>query len=327
VVIVKDTNVVFCKGYGVRAAGAPELVDEHTVFRIGSLSKGFAAGLTAVLVQEGKLNWQDKVTQYYPAFALRDPAQTQRLRLVHVLSHTTGLPHHAHTDMIENGYTMQQILPYLKKVKVCAKEGTQFCYQNAVYSVIGEVIYAATGQTYQDLLEAKVFRPLGMSSASVRYETLMATENKAYPHIPTANGWTKTDISEKYYNSAPAGGVNASGTDMGAWMKLLLGQHPDRLNTSTLDSLFAPCVRTYGERRFFGGWGGDKSAYYAKGWRVLQRTGHPTIVSHSGYVNGFRGEIALDRTNKVGICVLFNANSPWAQRCIPAFFEKAALVY
>lgn len=325
VVVVQDTSIVFCKGYGVRAEGSAEMVDEHTVFRIGSLSKGFAGALTGVLVQEGKLHWQDKVYTHYPAFSLRDADQTKRLRLTHLLSHTTGLPHHAHTDMIENGYTMQQILPYLKKVKVYAKEGTMFCYQNAVYSVIGEVMQAATGHAYPDLLREKILQPAGMYTASTDYASLMACHNKAYPHLPTANGWTKTDISEKYYNAVPAGGVNASGKDMGAWLKLLLGNHPEVMNQSTLDSLFAPCIRTYGERRFFGGWSGEKEAYYAKGWRVLRRHNQPDIVAHSGYVNGFRGEIAIDRQNKRGICVLFNANSPWAQRCIPAFFEKVAV--
>jgi beta-lactamase class C len=322
VVIVKDSSIVFCKGYGVRALGSPELTDPHTVFRIGSLSKGFAGALTAVLMQENRLKLSDRVTRYFPEFALKDPAQTRRIQLTHLLAHCTGLPYHTHTDMVENGYSLREMLPYIKKVKIYGKEGTLFCYQNAVFSMIGEVMQGATGQTYQQLLQEKIFVPAGMQDASVTYDGILKQENKASPHISVYNGWAKTEISNKYYNAAPAGGVNASGTDMGQWLKVLLGNKPEILNASALDSLFYPRIRTHSERRHFRGWSGPKSVSYALGWRVLDRGNGQTIMAHSGFVNDFRSEIALDREAKIGICVLFNGNSPLAQRCIPAFFER-----
>jgi len=324
VVIVKDTTVVFCKGYGVRALDSPEPTDAHTVFRIGSLSKGFAGALTSILMQEHRLNLSDRVTRYFPEFVLKDAAQTRRIRLTHLLSHCTGLPYHTHTDMIENGYQLRQMLPYIKKVKLFGKEGDLFCYQNAVFSMIGEVMYGATNQTYQQLLVDKIFKPVGMKDASVTYEAMMLNSNKSYPHAPYNNSWIKSKISDKYYNAAPAGGVNASGADMGEWLKLLMGSHPEILNNSALDSLFVPRIRTHSERRHFSGWSGPKEASYALGWRVLERGNGQVIEAHSGFVNDYRGEIALDRKAKIGICVLFNANSPMAQRCIPTFFERVA---
>jgi beta-lactamase class C len=324
VVVVKDTNVLLCKGYGVRCIGQPDPIDINTVFRVGSLSKGFAGALTGVLVQEGSLKWHDPVVQYYPQFALKDPAQTRRIRLTHLLSHSTGLPYHTHTDMVENGYSIEQMLPYIKKVRLFGREGELFCYQNATFSVIGEVMHEATGKKYPELIEEKIFQPLHMEHASATYQDIMAETNRATPHDPTYNGWTIAELNDKYYNACPAGGINASGKDMGEWLKLLLGHRPDILSQQTLDSLFYPRIDTHSERRHFSGWSGPRRVSYAMGWRVLQRESGQTIVAHSGYVNGFRSEIALDRHAKTGICVLFNANSPLAQRCMPAFFERYA---
>lgn len=321
VVIVRDSQVVFCKGYGLRANGQPDSVDAHTVFRVGSLSKGFASVLTAVLIKEGALQWEDPVVRYYNHFSLCDSEQTQRVKITHLLSHCSGLPYHTFTNMIEGGYDIPTIVDYFKKVKLCGKEGELYCYQNAAYSVIEEVMRGATGKSYQELLPLKIFQPAGMASASVTYDRLVNNPNKALPHSLTGAGWVDSAISERYYNAAAAGGVNASIADMGQWLLLLNGQKPAILTDAMLDFVFRPRIRTYDERRHFGEWSKPKTAYYALGWRVLtQET--DTLVYHGGYVNGFRGEIAIDRKNKVAICVLFNAATELSQRCIPAFFKR-----
>lgn len=321
VAIVRDSQVVFCKGYGLRANGLPDSVDTHTVFRIGSLSKGFASVLTAVLVKEKALHWEDPIVHYYKHFALSDSEQTRRVSITHLLSHCSGLPYHTFTNMIEGGYDINTIVDYFKRVKLCGKEGELYCYQNAAYSVIEEVMRGATGHSYQELLMQKIFRPAGMDRASVSYEQLMQESDKALPHDRTAVGWVRSDITDRYYNAAAAGGVNASIADMAQWLLLLNGQKPEILTDAMLDSVFRPRVRTYDERRHFGGWPKPKTAYYALGWRVLTQP-NDTLVYHGGYVNGFRGEIAIDRKNKVAICVLFNAASELSAQCIPAFFER-----
>lgn len=321
VAIVRDSQVVFCKGYGLRANGRPDSVDAQTVFRIGSLSKGFASVLSAVLVKEGALAWDDPITCHYPHFALQDPEQTQRVTVTHLLSHSSGLPYHTFTNMIEAGYDINTIVDYFKRVKLCGKEGEIYCYQNAAYSAIEEVMCGATDHSYQELLEAKLFKAIGMDRASCTYEALMAEPNKAYPHNQTGMGWLSTDISDKYYQTAAAGGVNASAADMAQWLLLLLGKRPRVLTNEQLAPVFKPRVRTYDERRHFGEWAKPKTAYYGLGWRILVQ-GNDTLAYHGGYVNGYRGEIALDRRRGIGICVLFNAASPLAQRSIPAFFER-----
>lgn len=323
VVIVKDSQIVFMRGYGYRIVGGKDSIDKHTVFRIGSLSKGFAGVLTGVLVQDGFLRWEDPVQQHYPNFKLRDRKHTTRVRLWHLLSHTTGLPYHACTNLIERGLTIPQIVTqYLPAAPVSGKEGEFFAYQNVALCVIEEVMLRKTGKTYPQLLTEKIFTPAGMNHASCDFEHICREPNKTLPHFATGSGtWRADSISPLYYNAAAAGGVNASIADMGQWLKTLLGHRPDIVADTTLERVFRPVAKTDKERRIFPRWLPRNAASYALGWRVLD-DGENTIVYHGGYVNGYKSEIAFNRRDGIGICVLFNAHSELSSTCIPAFFEK-----
>ena len=321
-VIVKDSQVVFERGYGLRAVGAPDSVDANTVFRIGSLSKGFAGVLSGILVAQGTLAWEEPVQQLVPEFRLRDRGQTGRIKLWHLLSHTTGLPYHAYTHLIEQGYDiptlMQKRFPL---VPLAWKEGGTYSYQNAVFCVVEQMMQAATGQTYQALLNEKIFRPAKMRTASCDYASICGTEDKALPHYPIRGGWRADNITSNFYNATAAGGVNASIADMGEWLQVLLGQRPEVVPNAILDQVFHPVVKTDRERRIFPGWIGKDEASYALGWRVLEHGGD-TILYHSGSVNGFRAEIALNRRDGIAVCMLFNACTPLGRECVPAFFER-----
>jgi beta-lactamase class C len=320
VVIVQDSQVLLLRGYGVRAIGRPDSVDAHTVFRLGSLSKGFAGVLAGRLVQEGRLAWDEPVYRRLPQFALRDRQQAARIRLWHLLSHTTGLPYHAFTNLIENGYERNTIVhDYLPKAPISGREGEFYAYQNVVFCLVEDLALAATGQSYPTLLQQKIFDPLHMHDASCSYDAMRQAPNQATPHLMGA-GWLRDTLSRKYYDFAAAGGVNASAADMAEWLRLLLGYRPDVVTQSTLAAVFRPVVATDKERQVLAGWIGRHDASYAMGWRVLRHEGH-TLVYHGGYVNGFRAEIAFDRERRVGICVLLNAHSDLSGACIREFFE------
>lgn len=322
VVIVKGDSILYEEGFGVREAGKPDSVDLNTVFRVGSLSKGFAAVLTGILVQEGWLRWEERVQECYPAFTLKNPAQARRIRLWHLLSHTTGLPYHAFTNLIERGYDIPEIVEkFLPKAPLPGKEGEFYAYQNVAFCVIQEVMKAATSKTYPELLTEDILQPAGMKYASCDFATMQHCQDKALPHFWTGSKFVSDTISPFYYNAAAAGGVNASISDMGEWLKLLLGHKPEIVADSTLDRIFHPVVNTGKERRVLPRWIARDEAYYALGWRVLEHEGD-TIQYHSGYVNGFRAEIALSRRDDVGICVLMNANTELSSECVPAFFER-----
>ena len=321
VVIVKDSQVVFIKGYGYREEGKPEQVDEHTVFRIGSLSKGFAGVLTGLLVKESKLKWTDKVKDYLPDFNMSDAEQAQRLEVRHLLTQTTGLPYHAFSNLIEQGFDSTYVLAQYPRARLAGKEGEYFSYQNAAFSLIEPILMEATGKPFNQLLTEKIFKSVGMADASCDYDGIVNSPNHALPHRYLGKGWVAEPITQRYYNFAAAGGVNASISDMGEWLKAMLGHKPTAIPSDVLKDVLTPVIGTGQERPVLQGFIDRDSAYYAKGWRILEQGGD-MLVYHAGFVNNYLCEIALNRQDGIGICVLFNAPSPLAGKCIPAFFRR-----
>lgn len=324
VAIVKDSQIVLLRGFGVRAGGSQDSVDIHTIFRLGSLSKGFAGVLAGVLVADSVLSWDEPVRKRYPEFKLNDPKQAERVQLRHLLSHTTGLPYHAFTNLIEQDYPLEKIAgEYFPKARLFGREGEFYAYQNAAFSVAGEMMQRATGIAYPELLRRKIFEPAGMKDASCDHASMANAPNHALPNAWTGYNWRAEELSGGYYaNAAPAGGVNASAADMGQWLRVLLGCEPSIITDAMLDQVFQPMIKTDKERRIFPNWIARDGAAYAMGWRVLTLPQGGELMYHSGYVNGFRSEIALSRGDGVGICVLFNANSDLARQCIPEFFRQ-----
>lgn len=319
VVIVKDSSIIFVKGFGLKESGTQDSIDTHSVFRLGSVSKCFASALTGTLVKDQTLQWDDKVTHYVPEFKLKSRENTDSLSIRHVLSHTMGLPYHAFTNMVEERVPLDTLLYHLQDLNLIGVPGKVYSYQNVGYSLIEKIIQSATGKSYDEALTEKLFRPLHMQNASASYLGITSNANVAQPHHRTKRGWRPFAISDTYYNVAPAGGINASIADMGLWLKALLGARPDVLPTKTIDEILTPQIRAISKNRNFWRWKRPKASYYALGWRVLTFK-NDTLDYHGGYVNGYRSEVALDRKNKMAICVLVNAAGNLADQSVPQFF-------
>jgi beta-lactamase class C len=325
VVIVKDGRVVYQKGFGVKEKGKSDPVNEHTVFRLGSVSKGFASVLTGVLVEDGVVEWEQPVSDYLKEFKLSDPEQTRRVEVQHLLSHTSGLPRHAYTNLVEDGLTLDRIIPRFERVPLIAKEGEQIAYQNAAYSVIEKVLEVQADTDFHSLLSERIFSPLEMNQASASYESILQSDNKALPHVyhSRSRGRVPISISRKYYNAVSSGGINASASDMGKWLLLLTGNAPDVISKETLNGMFTP-LANINNRRFSRHWDGVNRSHYGMGWRVLDNHGQK-IVYHGGYVNGYRSEIAFAPEDGVGICILINTNSSYPLQVIPGLFNHFKL--
>ncbi|GAA5522767.1 protein flp [Fodinibius salicampi] len=321
VAIVKDGRVVLQKGFGVKEKGKGEEVDEHTVFRLGSVSKGFASVLTGVFVEEGVVSWNMPVSHYVEQFKLNNPDQTDRVQIRHLLSHTSGLPRHAYTNLVEDGLSLNRIIPRLEQVPLIAKEGEQLAYQNAAYSTIEKVLEVQTNADFNTLLDEKLFEPLAMDHSSASYDSIRSSGNTALPHVyySRSRGHVPTSISKKYYNAVSSGGINASASDMGRWLLLLTGHYPDVISEETLEEIYDP-LATINNRRFSRYWDGVNKSHYGMGWRVLDNHGQK-IVYHGGYVNGYRSEIAFSPDDGVGICILINTHSSYPLTVIPDFFN------
>ena len=320
IAVVYDSTIVYLKGFGLRNVNKPDSVNSRTVFRIASVSKCFASFLTGVLVEDSVLLWNDTIVQYLPKFELRPQEETGKLTIRHVLSHTTGLPYHAYTNMVEEGASLDSMLSWLKNINLGTRVGQSYSYQNVAYSIIGKVIEARTGKTYEDQLREKVFLPLGMKTASVDYTSIMQNPNIASPHNLRRGKWGPTKITDTYYNVAPAGGVNASISDMANWMIALLGNRPDVISKETLAKLYSPIVKAPSKNRNYGRMHRLSNSYYGLGWRVLHYP-NDTLIYHGGYVNGYRSEVAVNPKERIAVCILANAPGDLADNGIPLFFN------
>ncbi|WP_378185723.1 serine hydrolase domain-containing protein [Aquimarina sp. W85] len=322
VVIVKDSTVVYKKGFGVKEIGTQDSVDVNTVFRIASLSKGVTSVLAGNLVDRKELKWNAKIKKAVPEFALRDKAQAKRLTVNHVLSHTTGLYKYTNTKLIHRGMSLPNIIASFKKNGVVAKEGTAYAYQNAMFSVVEKVMEEATETSFGTLLKERIFKASGMENASSDYNSIKNGENVALPHRYNhySNTYYKTNLHKNYYNVAAAGGINASITDMGEYLKILLGNRPDIISKESLTEIFNPVICTSEDDTYVNLWQGVSDSFYAKGWRVLHYKGR-TIVYHGGNVNEYKGQLVVDLTNKIAMCVLFNGPNSFNGPVIPTFLN------
>ncbi|WP_235843169.1 serine hydrolase domain-containing protein [Maribacter hydrothermalis] len=320
--IVSGDSVILSDGYGKRSYNGSEMVDGETLFRLGSISKGFTGVLAANLEREGKLRLKDKVADYLPNFHFGNQQNTQKIEVAHLLSHTTGTPYHSYTDLVEAGYSMSIISEKFDKISPIAVPGAQYSYQNAMFSVSQEVMFKATGKDIQTLLTDKFFTPLGMNSVSMDHQTLINTENIALPHIRRGNSWRTILPRDNYYNAIAAGGINANSKDMAKWMRFLLGHNPEVMSKDAMAQVFKPFVELKGHRKYYQKWKGHLTSGYGLGWRIHtlkenENAPEETIWHHGGSVNNYRNEIALFPDSDLGICVLINGPSELVKTVIP----------
>jgi len=320
--IVHDGRVISARGYGVTDVNNPQPVDAHTVFRLASLSKAFAGTMAGLLVNDGTLRWDSKVTDYVPGFQLNSPDATDRLTVADVLSHRVGLPYNAYDRDIEANAEYYSLTRKLANTSLKCLPGDCYAYQNVAFSLIGDVVYAASGNFYEQAVERRILKPLGMNDASLGLAGIQASPSWARPHVRSRNGWVSLTPKPTYYRVAPAAGVNASASDMGQWLLAQTGHRPDVLPAPLLATLHAPLVTTPGEMR--SGWRRERlqSAGYALGWRVFDYANHE-VVFHAGAVQGYRGLVALVPERDLGVAIMWNGESSLPSGLLPTILDAA----
>ena len=321
--IVQNGRVLSARGYGVTDVVAPQLVDGHTVFRLASLSKAFAGTMTGLLVNDGSLRWDSKVSDYVPSFQLSDPLATPRVTVADLLSHRVGLKsHNAFDKDIEGNAEYYNVAQKLAQAPLECAPGQCYSYQNVAFSLIGDVVFAATGSFYDQAVDRRIFKPLGMNDASIGLTGIESSSRWARPHVRSRNGWVSLMPKPTYYRLPPAAGVNASASDMAQWLIAQTGHRPDVLPAPLLATLHAPLVNTPGEMR--SGWRRERiySAGYALGWRVFDYAGHQ-VVFHAGAVQGYRGLVALVPERDLGIAIMWNSDSGLPSGLLPTILDRA----
>lgn len=318
--IVHDGKVIKTGTFGLRKAGTQDSINAHTIFRLASVSKGFAGALTAILEHEGHLSMDEKVMDQYPGFRLKDSASTADLTILHILNHTSGLVPYAFDNLVEAGIELDEIAKRLYEVDISAPPGALYGYQNVVFSLIDPILKNITGKTYSDLLEQEIFEPVGMIDASAGLKEILTDGNVAYPHVRGGDGYLAEALHAGYYNVIPAAGINASISDMGHWLLALLGNKDDQFPGEVSSKLADPVIYTPLKSRYTRAWQPFRERYYSLGWRIYYYRGRK-IVYHGGYVHGYRAEIAFCPQEKVGLAFLQNSPNGVASRSIPTFFD------
>jgi len=305
--IVENGQIRFARGFGVTASNGTEPVTENTVFRWASLSKGVAADMVALLAARKKLSLFDPINRY--STTLRLPGGNEaRASVADVLSHQLGIHGHAHDARLEGGEDpryLRQLLVFLPQQ--CAP-GACHAYQNVAYDAATDVIERITGQPMEQALAENLFRPLGMSNASVSRQGLVTARSWARPHRG-GRGSRPEDVLEPYYRVPSAGGVNGSIMDLTLWMRAQMGLAPQVLPAEALDAVQTPRVNTPGEtRRRRNYLERTPNSAYGLGWRVFSYAGNK-VVGHHGGVRGYRSLILFDPGRKSGVVALWNSGT------------------
>ncbi|WP_222565411.1 serine hydrolase domain-containing protein [Novilysobacter antarcticus] len=321
--IVHNGEVLSARGYGITDVSDAQPVDAHTVFRLASLSKGFAGTMAGLLVNNGTLRWDSRLTDYVPDFRLSQPDAAQQITVADILSHRVGLTNNAYDRDLERYVPYRDLSRKLATAPMKCAPGTCYAYQNVAFSLIGDIVFATTGDFYSQEVSRRLLKPLGMNDASLGLEGIESSARWAKPHVRGKGGWVSVMPKSTYYEVAPAAGVNASASDMAQWLLAHTGHRPDVLPAPLVATLHEPLVATPDQTRS-SPWRRARldSAGYALGWRVYEYAGH-RVVYHAGAVQGYRGMIALVPDTDLGIVLLWNGESTLPTGLMPTMLDRA----
>lgn len=308
VAVVKDGRIVFAKGYGVRELGKPAPVDTQTLFAIGSTTKAMTAASLGMLVDEGKLKWDEKVTKILPGFQLADPYVTRELTVRDLLTHRAGLPN---TDVLwyRADNSPQEVIRRVRFAEPAYSFRSSFIYQNVMWAVAGQIVATESGMPWEQFVRTRIFAPLGMVNTVPLLDSARRRSNVASPHYRF--GDTVRVISNASVDAiAPAGAVWASVADMARWMRFVLdsGRVDGRrlLEPATYAEWLEPETMVT-PQEFYPTASLTKPHWttYAFGWFQEDYSGH-MVDFHTGSIDGMVAIIGLIPDQRLGIYVLAN---------------------
>jgi len=310
VAIVEGDRTIYARGFGSKKAGSPDPVDEKTVFQIGSVSKSFTAALVSMLVDDGKVNWKDKVKAHLPDFCLHDPAATREFTVEDLMSQRSGLPAHAGRLLPHLGFNRDYIIKSLRYIKPAAAFRGEYAYQNNLFLVAAALVEKYSGKCWERSLQDLILSPLEMKHTTTTFLGWLKSGAAAHGHyyngpgpgsqvIPIPMDWPNYDW---VYTIAPAGGINSNVLDMTGWLKLHLGEgvFKDRRLISRDSARIMHAAKINAGQDVWG-----ETRYYCLGW--VKSEYHPCpIFWHNGGTSGMKSMVALVPEAGIGIVVHCN---------------------
>ncbi len=322
VAIVENGRVTLARGYGIRRLGSPESVDADTLFQIGSTTKAFTAAGLAILVEEGRLGWDDRVIDHLPGFRLYDPWVTREITVRDLLVHRSGLGK-GQGDLLfvpSTAISRADSVRRLQYLKPATSFRSSFAYDNVLYMVAGQVIEAESGKTWEDFTEERILKRIGMATSVTNDVDRLAAADRAFPHgrVGELRGVGEQQLFDERKvalgaNVGPAGAIAAGANDLSRWLLVQLagGQIPgseQRLFSAAsgremwqavvpIPPTPLPPALADATPQFRG---------YALGWVVQDYRGH-RIVQHSGGTQGFRTVVVLIPEKDTGFAIVNNS--------------------
>jgi CubicO group peptidase (beta-lactamase class C family) len=311
VAIVKEGEVVFCEGFGLRDVGKGLKTTPETIFAIGSSSKAFTTMAMGILVDDGKLEWDKPVRNYLPTFKLLDSFATERMTPRDLVTHRSGLPRH---DLMwyNSPFTRQEIFDRLEHLEPNKDFRTYFQYQNLMFMTAGYLAGQLTGSSWEQVVQERIFDSLEMDNSNFSVEKSKEAADFALPYNEKDD-----EIEEISFRNidtvGPAGSINSNLTDMANWVLLHLGKgkFQDRqvISEGNLTQMHTPqmVIQSMPGMDIFAKQDEIGHASYGLGWFIQHYRGH-NLVHHGGNIDGFSAMVTLMPQDDIGVVVLSNLN-------------------
>jgi CubicO group peptidase (beta-lactamase class C family) len=320
IAVVKDGKVVAAQGFGVRKLGEAARVDGKTLFEIASNSKAFTASALAMLVDEGKLKWDDPVTRHLPDFQMYDAYVTHEMTVRDLLTHRSGLGLGA-GDLLwwpTTNFSTDEIIHKLRYIAPSTSFRSSYAYDNLLYIVAGKIVAAKSGKTWGETIHERILAPLGMTGTTTSIAENAGNPDLANPHSKI-DGKIAAVKTMPVPNAVGAVGINTNAEDIAKWMRVLLDGGRIGLDASGKE------VRLFSEKQARQLWTpqtpmpiGEPTAAlaatkpnfnaYGLGFMLRDYQGKK-IAMHGGALQGFYSKVVLVPEAKLGIAILTNAES------------------
>jgi len=321
VAVVKDGQVIHEKGYGVRSLHTGQKVDEHTSFGIASNTKAFTTAALGILVEEGKINWDDRVTRYIPEFKLYAPYVTGNFTIRDLLTHRSGLGLGAGDLMVwpdSSTFTVKDVIHNLRFLPQVSGFRTKYDYDNLLYIVAGEVVARVSGMSWEDFVQAHILDPLQMTESAPNFLRLKNRTNVIDPHA-IVNGSVQVIHRDWKYMADAAGGIYSSVHDMGKWVLMQMSQ--GKYGPAGQQQLFRESIHQEMWRPQTimpvnnGGAYDTHFAAYGLGWNLRDESGYK-VISHPGALAGVVTQVTIIPELNLGIIVFTNQQTDEAYLAI-----------
>ena len=328
VAIIKGDKVIYANGFGVRELGKSAKVNEKTLFAVGSTTKAMTVATLAMLVDDEKLNWDDRVIDILPGFRMYDKYATAEMTVRDLLTHKSGL---TRGDQVWFGSSMnqQEVMHSIRYLKPAYSFRSTYNYQNLMYLTAGLVSAEIHGDSWDNVMYKRFFRPLKMRTSVTNLRDLAKQSNVATPHgIVDYSGKFEPIEPRNLDNISPAGSVYSNVLEMSNWIRLNMnkGMFEGKriLSEEVVNEMQAP--QMHASYSFFGSDKVTNFFLYGLGWSLSDYRGYK-MVSHGGGIDGFITWTGFISEIDLGWVVVNNGGMPASmsvgREIIDAFLGKA----